>query len=422
MTEKNTLPTILKEQKEAFLKKEIGVKRSMLKEIKKSIRTPQIVVLTGLRRVGKSTLLLQIAKEYLKEDFFFVNFEDERLINFKSEDFSILHEALISIYGEKKNFLIDEIQNVPNWERFVRRMHDNGYKFFITGSNASLLSQELGTRLTGRTTQIELYPFSFKEFLEFKNIKKPNLKNLTTVEKGNLRKLCNDYLNSGGIPDSLKYPKLDIHNSLYNDILYRDISTRYKIKNIKKLKEFSYYIITNYSSLISFNKLKNLLKVGSVTTIVKYMYYLENSWLCFTINKYAYSLKEQEIAPKKVYSIDTGLSKTIGFSFSKNKGKLIENLVFLELKKRYKDIYYYKTKKGREIDFYIPKTNSFLQVTESLSDLKTKEREIRSILEAKEENENFKNWTIITENENEIIKEDGVTIKVIPLYLFLMGK
>ncbi len=420
MIEKDSLTTILKEQRDLFLKKEIGIKRTLLEEVKKVLQTPHVVVLTGLRRVGKSTLLLQIAKEYLKEDFFFVNFEDERLINFEAQDFDFLHECLVSLYGEKKVFLIDEIQNVPNWEKFVRRMHDNGYKFFVTGSNASLLSLELATRLTGRSIQLELYPFSFEEFLRFKNLNKTNFKNLTTVERGNMRKLCLEYLRKGGIPDALKYSKLDIHESLYSDVLYRDIATRYNIKNVKSLKELSYYLATNASSLVSFNSLKNIFKFRSVNTVKEYMSYLENSWLFLFVSKYAYSLKEQQIAPKKVYAIDTGLVKSIGFSFSKNRGNLIENVVYLKLKRKYKDIYYFKTKNNKEVDFYIPQKRWFVQVTESLENEKTKEREMASLLEASKENENVKKFTIITLAEKGEINYSGLKIEVVPLYEFLV--
>lgn len=133
--------------------------------------------------MGKSTLLAQIANRYLKDNYYFVNFEDERLLNFQVSDFDLLHETLISLFGEKKAFLFDEIQNVPGWERFVRRLHDQGYKFIVTGSNASLLSQELGTRLTGRSIRVELFPFSFQEYLNFKNIKTPNLNVLTTKQR-----------------------------------------------------------------------------------------------------------------------------------------------------------------------------------------------------------------------------------------------
>ena len=215
----NLLSLALKEQFEAFEKRELGVERETLSDLKSLISAPQVVVVTGLRRVGKSTLLKQNAEKYLKDNYYFVNFEDERLLNFQVKDFDLLHETLISLFGEKKAFLFDEIQNVPQWERFVRRLHDQGYKFVVTGSNASLLSQELGTRLTGRSIRVELFPFSFREFLVLKQVELPNLEVLTTKQKGNLLRYTNDYLASGGIPDALKYPELPIHKTLYDDVL-----------------------------------------------------------------------------------------------------------------------------------------------------------------------------------------------------------
>src|SRR3989344_8628778 len=191
---KTILACALKEQGEAFVTRDLGVQREILEGLEDTINAPQVLVITGLRRVGKSTLLAQIANKYLKEGFYFVNFEDERLLNFQVSDFDLLHETLISLFGEKKTFLFDEIQNVPEWERFVRRLHDQGYKFIVTGSNASLLSQELGNRLTGRSIRVELFPFSFQEYLRFKKIKAPSSKVLTTKQRGQLHKHANDYL------------------------------------------------------------------------------------------------------------------------------------------------------------------------------------------------------------------------------------
>ena len=414
------LTSTLKEQYQVFKTRNRGVPREILKTLKKHITAPHVNIITGLRRVGKSTLLTQIADKYLRNNFYFINFEDERLLNFKATDFDMLHETLISLFGKKKIFLLDEIQNIPNWERFVRRLHDQGYKFIVTGSNASLLSQELGTRLTGRSTKIELFPFSFKEYLHFKKITIPNLKVLTTKQKGQLRKLANKYLLLGGIPDALKYKELEIHQTLYDDVLYRDIATRYKLDNTKSLKELAFYLLSNTSSLISFNKLKNLLKLGSVNTIKNYVNYLENSWLFFTVNKYAYSVKEQQIAAKKTYSIDTGLINSIGFSFSPNQGKLIENAVFLQLRRSYPDIYYYKTTQGYEVDFFLPKHNTLIQVSQHLDSAETEKRELRSIIAATQEQKQIKNLTIITENTNNTFKEGKIQIKILPLYKWLL--
>lgn len=420
MIDQNILNSVLKEQHEAFKVSELGVEREELSTLKKLIIAPQIIVITGLRRVGKSTLLKQIAHQYFKENFYFVSFEDERLLNFQVKDFDLLHETLIGLFGEKKTFLFDEIQNVPQWERFVRRLHDQGYKFIVTGSNASLLSQELGTRLTGRSIRVELFPFSFREFLDYKKVKIPDLKVLTTKQKGNLLKLTNEYLSSGGIPDALKYPKLSIHKTLYDDVLYRDIATRYNIDNVKILQELAFYLISNISSLISFNKLKDLLKLGSVNTVKSYVDYLENSWLFFTVNKYAYSVKEQQIAAKKLYCIDTGLAQSVGFSFSENKGKLMENLVFLTLRRKYDRVYYYKTVKDLEVDFFVPQKKMLIQVTQKFDLQETEEREQKALISAKGELEKINKLILVAEGTRQDIEIEGSKIQVIPLYEWLL--
>lgn len=418
---KDVLASALIEQAESFLARDLGVEREILQELREAILSPQIMVVTGLRRVGKSTLLAQIANKYLKDRYYFVNFEDERFLNFQVKDFDLLFETLISLFGEKKIFLFDEIQNVPEWERFVRRLHDQGYKFIVTGSNASLLSQELGTRLTGRTVRVELFPFSFGEFLTFKKVKVPNFRVLTTKQKGQLLKLTKEYIVSGGIPDSLKYPKLEIHKTLYDDVLYRDVATRYKLNNVKSLKELTFYLVSNISTLISFNKLKELLKLGSVNTVKSYIDYLETSWLFFVVNKYAYSVKEQQIAPKKIYGVDTGLVSSVGFSFSENIGKLMENVVYLHLRKKYQDIYYYKTVQDYEIDFFLPKENAFIQVVKNFEAIETRERELRAIANAVVEQKKVRSITLVTERDKEIINIEGLRVEVVPLYEWLLG-
>jgi predicted AAA+ superfamily ATPase len=418
---KQLIASVLKEQFESFQAKETGVEREILSQLENLLKDPQITVISGLRRVGKSTLLAQLAKKFLNDEFYFVNFEDERLLHFQVQDFDLLHETLIGLYGEKKTFLFDEIQNVPEWERFVRRLHDQGYKFIVTGSNASLLSQELGTRLTGRYISIELFPFSFREYLRFKDIDVPDMKVLTTKQRGMFLKFSNEYLSSGGIPDALKYPELTIHKTLYDDVLYRDIATRYKLENVKSLKELAFYLISNTSSQVSFNKLKELLKLGSVNTVKSYIDYLENSWLFFVINKYAYSVKEQQIAAKKIYSIDTGLSQSVGFGFSENKGKYMENAVFLHLRRKFQEIYYYKTIQDYEVDFFLPQKNMMIQVSQHIDIPETKERELRALVVASTEQKKPSVLFIVTEGEKQSIEREGYNIEVIPLYEWLLA-
>lgn len=329
-------------------------------------------------------------------------------------DFTKLHELLIELFGDRKIFLLDEIQNIEGWERFVNRMAASGYKFYITGSNASLLSKELGTKLTGRYLPVELFPFSFREYLQFKKIVLPDLMRLTTVERGMLKNTLADYLKNGGIPQALQYPELPIHKTMYDDIINRDIAARYKITDIKFLKELSFYLLSNIASLVSYNKLKQLLQLGSVNTVSGYVDYLGNAWLLFAINRYAFSIKQQQIANKKIYSIDTGLTKSVAFSFSEDKGKFLENTVFLQLRRLYgEDIYYYKTKKGKEVDFYLPKKKMFIQVCQNLNDQKTREREKQALFEAREEVKGSRGL-ILTEDE----KEDTT---IAPVYEWLLS-
>jgi len=415
------LSSVLREQYETFSNVDLGTPRDILSLISAVLASPKIIVITGLRRVGKSTLLAQIAQSQLSENFYFVNFEDERLLRFSADRFDHLHEALIGLFGERRLFLFDEIQNVPEWERFVRRLHDQGYRFIITGSNSSLLSHELGTKLTGRSLRYELFPFSFKEYLRFIGFEIPEASVLTTRERGVYLKHAREYLVNGGIPDALKYPQLDILKTLYDDVLYRDIAARYRIENVKSLQELAFYLISNPASEISYNKLKANLKLGSVNTVKKFISYLENAWLFFTINKYAYSVKEQQIAAKKIYGIDPGMLNSVGFSFSKNTGKLMENLVFLQLRRRHQDIFYYRTDQNHQVDFFVPSQQLAIQVAQELSGDETRRRELRSLVELSEEMKEHTLLQIITMADRESISIEGTKIEVVPLYEWLLS-
>ncbi|KKQ59335.1 hypothetical protein A3H81_00200 [Candidatus Daviesbacteria bacterium RIFCSPLOWO2_02_FULL_38_18] len=412
--------TLLIEQQKELLRKDLGVERVRLAEITLYKDTPFTVVISGLRRAGKSTLLAQLAhKFYPDNEYFYVNFEDERFLTFTVSDFAKLHEQLIELFGNKKIFLLDEIQNIEGWERFVNRMIAAGYKFYITGSNASFLSKELGTKLTGRYIPIELFPFSFEEYLQFKKVVVPDMNKLTTVEKGELKNSFWEYLKKGGIPQALQYPELPIHKTLYDDILNRDIGARYKLTGIKPLRELTFYLLSNISALVSYNKLKELLQLGSVNTVSSYIDYLGASWLLFAMNRYAFSVKKQQIANKKVYCIDTGLVKSVAFSFSEDRGKFLENIVFLKLRRlNDEDLYYYKTEKDREVDFYLPKQKTFIQVSQTLTDPATREREVQALVEAMEEIKGDSAF-IVTEDEKETLSVGNKIISIIPVYEWL---
>lgn len=417
--QRDILKSLLLDQLEQFKVKDLGVSREKLAQIKKYIKSPSALVISGLRRVGKSTLLAQIAHQfYSRDDYYFVNFEDERFLSFAADDFNLLFETLLELFGPKKVFLLDEVQNVIGWERFVRRMIDQNYKFYLTGSNASLLSRELGTKLTGRYIPVELFPFSFAEFLAFKGQKIPYLSTLSTLQKGKLKKYLNEYLKFGGIPDALKYPGINLYKTLYDDVIYRDVAVRFKIEETKALKELTFYLLSNISSLISFNKLKDFLKLGSVNTVKNYIDYLQAGWLIFAVNKYAFSIKTQQIANKKIYAIDTGLVKSVAFSFSENRGKMLENLVYLSLRRLFEEIYYYTTENNLEVDFYLPKQRLLIQVCQSLADAETKKREIEALEESMKEL-NISSGIILTEDDEGIdIRERS--IKIMPIYKWLL--
>jgi uncharacterized protein len=416
---KEQIKAMLLEQQQAFWQAEIGIEREQLGEIERALPLPHTVVISGLRRVGKSTLLAQFAHRLGEDLFYYVNFEDDRFLRFQAEDANDLYQTLVELFGERKVFIIDEVQNVTGWEHFVRRFMDQGIKFFITGSNASLLSRELGSRLTGRYVPVELFPFSFVEFLRFKGYAIPDLTRLTTVEKAQLHQAFNEYLHMGGIPEPLKYPELPLLRTLYDDILYRDIATRYRIEEVRALKELAFYLMSNPASQVSFNKLKEQFRLGSVNTIKNYIEYLENSWLIFTMNVYAYSVKRQQIAAKKVYSIDTGLVNAIGFSFSPNTGKLMENAAFLALRRKTHEIYYYTTSAGYEVDFYLPESGQLVQVAQNMDNPATREREIRALEDAMKTLD-LSSGMILTDSNTETITRNGITITIRSLAEWLL--
>lgn len=419
---KALLKEIILEQQKEIEKKSKGIERAKLTQAEKYFKLPHTVIIAGIRRTGKSTLLFQIMDKFYKNDCYYFNFEDERLLNFQIEDFNMLYELFLETKGKKKNFFFDEIQNVDGWENFVRRMQDQGNKFFITGSNASLLSKELGTKLTGRYVYLELLPFSFKEYLSLKKISFNENSFFQTTERAKLKRNFNNYLKEGGMPEYLKYKEKEVLARTYEDILYRDIAIRYDLKQVKALRELALYFLSNLSCLFSYNSLKKFLKLGSVNTVKSYVEYLENSFLIFTVNLFSYSLKQQFVASKKVYCIDNGLANSVSFRFSKDRGKFLENLVFSELKRRGKEIYYYKTENNLEVDFLIRENNKIkelIQVTQNLDNLETKEREIKSLAAAMKELK-MKNGIILTEDEENIIKTENKTITVLSIWKWLL--
>ena len=418
---KDQIKAMLLEQFQAFWKLNPGIERTQLAEVERAAPLPHAVIISGLRRVGKSTLLAQLAHRLGEDQFYYVNFEDDRLISFQAEDANDLYQGLLELFGERKIFIVDEVQNIPGWEHFVRRFMDMEFKFYITGSNASLLSRELGSRLTGRYVPIELFPFSFREFLHFRQIPIPDLNRLTTIDLARLQQALGEYLRLGGIPDPLKYPELPLLRTLYEDVLYRDIATRYRVEEVRALKELAFYLMSNPTGQVSFNKLKEQFRLGSVNTIKNYIEYLENSWLIFTLNVYDYSVKRQQIAPKKVYPIDPGLANVVGFSFSPNTGKLLETAAFLALRRQTKEIYYYTTPASYQVDFYLPETRQLIQVSQHIDHPATREREVRALFDAMQALK-VEESLILADVNADPIQENGFTIQIRSLAEWLLDR
>ncbi len=420
--QKHLLKEIVLEQEKDRQEFDAGIPRAALSVVLRYASLPHAVVVSGVRRCGKSTLLNQVINDHYKKGVYYLNFEDERLVNFKVDDFNDLYEVFLELYGEKKVFFLDEIQNVPQWEVFVRRMQGKGHKFFITGSNASLLSKELGTKLSGRNVNVELFPFSFKEFLSFMdfNLSKNGLS--LTTERALIKKHFAEYLKHGGMPEYLKYQDQTLLKGVYDDILYRDIVARYDIKQVKALRELGLYFLSNIGTAFSYNNMKKVLGLGSMNTIKSYADYLENSYLLFLVSKFSYSLKEQFVALKKVYCIDNGLAESVAFQFSKNKGKFLENLVFLELRRKSSEIYYYKTSNNLEVDFLVKsgkKDITLIQVVDHLDHEKTRQREVNALMKAMDELK-LKTGLILTDDTEEKMTADGKVIIVKPIYKWLL--
>jgi len=398
----------------------LGFKPGDLQRLSSGFSDSEVAVISGVRRCGKSTLLHEIRSKNTEKDYYF-NFDDERLVNFKLDDFQLLYEVFIELFGKQSTFYFDEIQNVSGWERFVRRLHDYKNKVYITGSNASMLSRELGTHLTGRYYQQELFPFSFKEFLAFHKRAIPQKSFFNTEDKVQLHSDFASYFIKGGFPAYLQSGNSQYLKSLYESILYRDVMVRNGLTNEKEILELVHYLASNTSKLFSYNSLTKVIGVKNATTVKSYLSFLENTYLLFLVNKYDFSVKKQIQNPKKIYFIDLGLVRELGFHHSEDKGRLLENMVFIELKRRGKEVYYHSQK--HECDFVIKEKNRIveaIQVSWSVYNPSTREREIEGLLEALTCYK-LREGLILTDDEEDAFTIKDFTIKVMPTWKWLLN-
>lgn len=399
------------------------------RNIQPPIDTKKIITLIGVRRCGKTSIFYhminQLIEKIEKTKILFLNFEDERF-GLNSDELDLILQAYMELYPSYKlsecYFFFDEIQNIPNWEKFIRRMYDTISKnIFITGSNSKLLSSEIATSLRGRTLNFEIFPLSFKEYLSFKDIEVDfySSKSLAFIKNAQ-----ESFLKNGSFPEILFLEEIYANKTLqeyFNVLLYKDLAERYNITNTVALKFFLKRIISSSTKQISINKIFNELKSSGIkigkNTLYEFLEYVQNIYLALTLQKYDNSLINKELGEKKIYSIDIGLNNATAFRFSDDIGKSLENAIFLELKRKEFDIYYYRTSKS-ECDFLVFDKNTIsdvIQVTFDMSDENTKNREIKGLIEACK-NFDLKSGTIITfDSEDELI-ENGIKIKIIPFY------
>lgn len=419
MISSELLKEVLVEQKSKIKLNEGFVIREKISEIKNFIDVKHSIIITGVRRCGKSVLLSQIMNNFF-DKYYYINFEDERLADFDLKDFNKFYEVCIGLFGKSKTFFLDEVQNITGWEKWVRRMYEDNFKFFITGSNARLLSKELATLLTGRHLQFSIYPFSFREFLKFYkfDLKKEDV--YLTERRALIAKYFSQFLEKGGFPEYLKYGKIEILQEYFNDIIQRDIVERYELKNIRQLKELARYLITNTGNLTTYNQLKKSTEIKSVNTAINYLSYLENAYLLFKIPYFSYSLKKQIVNPFKIYAVDAGLRNSISFKFSKDWGRIYETVVGIELKRKNKEVYYWKNPQHEEVDFVVKdKIKQMIQVCYDINDSNVKKREISALLKASKELK-CRNLLIITDDYEAEEKVKGKKIKFIPLWKWLL--
>lgn len=387
-------------------------------DVTELLRSKQIKLITGPRRAGKSTEALLMLKN---NNFAYLNFDDANLLNAWDED--LVMEMLQLVYPKYEYLLLDEVQNLNNWDLWVSKLYRLGINMIITGSNAKMLSSEMATLLTGRYIQIEMLPFSLKEFSQWHQAHIEGSSRESCLPS---TILCADYLHNGGYPETLEARSLtrSYLSTLFDSIVWKDVAKRHNVRNINDLNELAMYLISNFCNAFSANELTEELGLSSVATTKKFMVYLKEPYLFFYLSRYNNKLKLMKKAPQKVYIVDNGFVTAKAFNLSENLGRLLENQVFIELLRRgydtEKSIFYYRSRNDKETDFVVRQSTqveSLIQVCYDLSSDRTLKREVNSLVECAEELK-CNNLIIVTMNDERTIEKDGYTINVIPIEKF----
>lgn len=389
-----------------------------------NVKSKEIVDLAGPRRSGKSSILKLIIRNLkLKDDFLYINFEDPFFIDHNSPQ---VIEELVSVFREYfspdlRYLFFDEIQEINHWEKAVRKLRDGeNFKIFITGSSSKLLSGEISSLITGRHLSYRIFPLSFSEFLDFKKIKLKGRKDVVLKEKM-LHKEFLKYMEIGGFPEVVLSDNQALLKNYFFDVLQKDIIMRHDIREKDTLEKMAVFLLSNSGKIVTTESLKRTYNF-SYEAVSSYLEYFKESFLIFDLLQFSYSLKKQNKALKKIYAIDVGLANNVSFRFSEDKGRILENIVFLEFKRRRDDVFYYKNKDGTEVDFLIRERNrnkAIVQVCWSIDDNETKKREVDNLLKAMNELK-LKSGIILTSNETGEVSVKGKKIKIIPVYKWLL--
>jgi hypothetical protein len=419
---KSLIKQIILEQREeidSIFSKERIIEREI--ELQPALAYPNAVVITGARRTGKSFLALLSAA---KAAYAYLNFDDERIALGQNE-LNLVLECFYELYPEFEIVILDEVQNVPGWELFVNRIRRTK-KIIVTVSNAKLLSKELSTHLAGRHIDFTLFPFSFREHLRMRGKEIPSLGAFTSIQKADMHREFVHYLNEGGFPEIHKFGR-PILKSIYEDVLYRDIILRYKIRKAATFRDLARILASQYAREFTYSRLKAAVHLKDVHTVRKFVDYLMSSYLFFAVERFSYKLRQQVLAPKKIYSIDTGLIHATAFKTSEDRGWLHENCVAIEMQrqKHYRKgpaVFYWKGATGEEVDFCLKdetRVRELIQVCVDIGQGSTRERELRSLAKASEELR-CRVLTVLTDDEEEEESFKGKTISIKPIWKWLL--
>ena len=395
-------------------------------------------VCIGVRRSGKSTFMFQIMKRLLdnkvsRQNILYLNFFDDRLHGLQKAGLGLVAEAYYSLFPEKKNAetvycFFDEIQSVDGWEPFVDRlMRTEKCEVYLTGSSARMLSKEVATQMRGRALSWELFPFSFREYLVYRGISVPVAR--STKQRLIIQKAFDEYWKTGGFPEVLAVPRqvrIKTHQEYFHAVLFRDLVERHDVAHPRAVADLAHWLVDNIASPYSVNRLTGYLKSlghnAPKSAVSDYLAWFEDAYFFFSVRVFDASLARSHSNPKKAYCVDHAVIPSLASGVLINSGHLLENLVFIGLRRVFQDVYYGKTKAGREVDFVVPLRTGppmLVQSCESLAEPQTRKRELVSLSDAMREL-GCKTGTIVTRSESERIETDSGTIEAIPIWRFLL--